>query len=407
VNTNRSQFFDMVRNLAMLSVVLFHAVAAYSTVTPHWSVHNGSSIIADIIREVFDVFMMPIFFFVAGYFALPSLLRKGAWQFLTGKFNRLGIPWLFAIFAIIPIFQYLGQMKSAGGQSRQPFLEYWITYLRGFGTFRIGPLTPESVNQWHYWFISLLLVFFIAFALLCSAKKRWGVSNASSSDSGPVRMGSILRALFITGVLTSLAYFMVSFFIADMSWVRIDLLLQFQPTHLVFYIAYFALGIFAYSRRWFAGDEFPRRLSIWVPVSLLFTLGFLVIGQSIFSNPETSHRLSAALLVPFSLLRSFLCLAFLVAIIAIALRFRNGLSAFNRDLAANSYNIYLVHLVLVIMFQHTLMVWPGGPPMVKAGFVFLLALLISYGISRLINRFPRGFAVFLLGLFALIAVATK
>jgi peptidoglycan/LPS O-acetylase OafA/YrhL len=33
--TGRLLFFDMVRNLAMLSVVLFHAVAAYSTVTPH------------------------------------------------------------------------------------------------------------------------------------------------------------------------------------------------------------------------------------------------------------------------------------------------------------------------------------------------------------------------------------
>jgi len=154
LNSNRSQFFDAVRNLAMLAVVLFHAVAAYSTVTPHWSVHDGSSFTADIIREVFDVFMMPIFFFVAGYFALPSLLKKGAWKFLRGKFIRLGIPWLFAVFGIIPLFQYLGQMKAAGGHARQPFLGYWITYLRGFGIFQIGPLSPESVNQWHYWFIS-------------------------------------------------------------------------------------------------------------------------------------------------------------------------------------------------------------------------------------------------------------
>ncbi len=406
-NTGHSQFFDIVRNLAMLSVVLFHAVAAYSTVTPHWSVHDGSSIIADIIREVFDVFMMPIFFFVAGYFALPSLLRKGTWQFLTGKFKRLGIPWLFAIFAIIPIFQYFGQMKAAAGQTRHPFLGYWITYLESFGTSRIGFLTPESVNQWHYWFISLLLVFFIAFALLLSAKNRWLRNPASSSISEPVRMRPIIKVLSVAAALTSAGYLGVSLFIPDMSWVRIDLLLQFQPTHLVFYIAYFALGVFAYSRRWFAGDEFPRRLSIWVPISLLLTVGFLVTGQRIFSNPATSLDVSTALLAPFSLLRSFLCLAFLVVIIAVALRYGNRVSAFNRDLAANSYNIYLVHLVLVVMFQHTLMVWPGGPPMVKAGIVFLLALLISYGISRLINRFPRGFAVFLLGLFALMAVATK
>jgi len=406
LNPNRSQFFDTVRNLTMLSVVLFHAVAAYSTVTPHWSVHDGSSITADIIREVFDVFMMPIFFFVAGYFALPSLLRKGAWKFLTGKFNRLGIPWVFAIFVIIPLFQYSGQMKSAAGQSRQPFLGYWITYLKGFGTFQIGPLTPESVNQWHYWFISLLLVFFIVFALLYSAKKRWLRNPASSSNSEPARIRSILKVLFIFGVLTSAGYLIVSLFVPDMSWVRIDLLLQFQPTHLVFYMAYFALGFFAYSRQWFAGDEFPRGLSIWVPVGLLLTLGFLVMGQRIFSNPATPHQLSAGLLVPFSLLRSFFCLAFLVMFIAFALQYRSSHFPFNQNLAANSYNIYLIHLVFVVMFQDILMVWPGGPPMAKAGIVFLLALLVSYGISRLINRFPRGFAFFLLGLFILVVVAT-
>jgi uncharacterized membrane protein len=32
---NRLLFFDTVRNMAMLAVILYHAVAAYSTATPH------------------------------------------------------------------------------------------------------------------------------------------------------------------------------------------------------------------------------------------------------------------------------------------------------------------------------------------------------------------------------------
>jgi fucose 4-O-acetylase-like acetyltransferase len=31
---------------------------------------------ADIIRELFDVFMMPVVFFISGYFALPSIGRR-------------------------------------------------------------------------------------------------------------------------------------------------------------------------------------------------------------------------------------------------------------------------------------------------------------------------------------------
>jgi surface polysaccharide O-acyltransferase-like enzyme len=257
------------------------------------------------------------------------------------------------------------------------------------------------VNQWHYWFLSLLLAFFIVFVFLHGMKKRWLRNPANSSNSEPAKVKSILRVLFVCGILTSEGYLSVSLFVPDMSWFTIDLLLQFQPTHLVFY---FALGVFAYSRQWFKGDEFPRRLSIWVPVGLLLAVGFLVTGQSIFSNPVASHQLSAALLALFSLFRSFLCLAFLVMMIAFALRYRNRLSPFNQNLAANSYNIYLVHLVFIVMFQDILMVWPAGPPMAKAGIVFLSALLISYGISRLINRFPRAFAIFLLGLFILVVV---
>ena len=57
--TSRLYFFDFVRNVAMLAVVVFHAVAAYSTVTPHWYSHDGSSVVADIVRKVFDPVMMP------------------------------------------------------------------------------------------------------------------------------------------------------------------------------------------------------------------------------------------------------------------------------------------------------------------------------------------------------------
>jgi fucose 4-O-acetylase-like acetyltransferase len=33
--------------------------------------------------------MMPVLFFVAGYFALPSMEKKGLWEFLKDKVRRL------------------------------------------------------------------------------------------------------------------------------------------------------------------------------------------------------------------------------------------------------------------------------------------------------------------------------
>lgn len=390
----------------MLAVVVYHAVGAYSTFTPYWPVHDGSSIVADFTRQVFDVFMMPIFFFIAGYFALPPLQRKGIWLFLKSKFKRLGIPWLLAILIVVPMIRYIPVMKD-DSQSAIGFWDYWLTYVKGFGRFQIGLLTPERMNQLHYWFLSLLISFFLVFVLLYVVKNKWLGASPRPTTSEPASSKSILRALLLVGVLTSVGYFLTILLIPDMSWATIDLLLQFQPTNLVLYIGYFALGVYAFSRKWFADGEPPGQLAFWVPACVVLTIGFLVVGQDVFANPATSHELSPGLLLVFAFVRSFLCLAVVVVFTSYAIQYWNRPSSLNQTLAAHSYNIYLAHVIFVMPFQDILMVWQGGPLMVKAGIVTLLAILVSIGISKLIRRFPRGFAIGLFGLFVLVAAVTR
>lgn len=325
-------FFDTVRNLAMLSVVFYHAVAAYSTVTPHWSVHDGSSAIADMIRELFDVYMMPAFFFLAGYFTLPSLYRQGVWKFLTGKFKRIGVPWVLAIFIIIPISIYFTRVKYNPNFARPSFWHYWMTYLSDFGALRIGILGMDRTNQMHFWFLSLLLAFFLVFVLFHVIKEKVGGSSGEFGIREPASYGSILWALLITAALTSMASFIVILLTPYLSWLTVDLLLQFQPINLALYIASFYLGVFAYSRRWFTGNEFPQRLSLWIPVGILLTLGFFLVGRDIFIHHQDSHLLSPGLLFGFSAIRSSLCLALLVIFIAYARKFWNRPSPLNHKL---------------------------------------------------------------------------
>jgi len=405
---NHMFFFDMVRNLAMLSVVLFHAAGAYSTVTPYWPVHDGSSIVADGIRELFEVFMMPVFFFLAGYFALPSLYKQGTRRFLTGKFRRLGVPWLLALFVIIPMTLHFTRVQANPNLVHQPFWQYWLTYLADFGTFRVGLLSVDKTNQMHFWFLSLLLTFFTAFGIFHTVRSRIpGTSSGASPIKEPGSKKSILKVILLAEVLVSAGYFVVTSMIPDMSWVTVDLLWQFQPGGLVLYIVCFALGVSAYSRQWFVDDRFPGRLSIWIPITLLLTAAFFLVGRDVFAHPLDSNLLPLGLLLAFSVIRTFLCLTFLVVFVAYARIYWNRPSAFNQKLAANSYNIYLVHLFFIVPFQNMLMIWPGGPAMAKTAIVFLLVLPISYGISRLIERFPRGFVIFILSLFILAIVATQ
>jgi glucan biosynthesis protein C len=404
--TNRLLFFDIVRNLAMLSVVLFHAAGAYSTVTPYWPVHDGSSVIADGIRELFEVFMMPVFFFLAGYFTLPSLNRQGILRFLTGKFKRLGVPWLLALFVIIPMTLHFTRVQANPNLVHQLFWQYWLIYLANFGTFRVGLLSVDKTNQMHFWFLSLLLTFFLVFVLFYVVRGKLPTSSNSLTVREPGSKKSILKVLLLAGVLVSAGYFAVTSMIPDMSWVTVDLLWQFQPGGLILYIVCFALGVFAYSRQWFVGNHFPDRFSILVPIGLLLMAAFFLVGRNVFAHPSDSNLLTPGLLLVFSVVRTFLCLAFLVVFVAYARTYWNRPSVFNQKLAANSYNIYLVHLFFIYPFQNMLMIWPGGPAIAKVVIVFLLVLPISYGISRLIDRFPRGFMIFLLSLFILAIVAT-
>lgn len=401
--TDRLLFFDMVRNVAMLSVILYHAVAAYSTATPHWSMHDGSSAIADGIRHLFDVFMMPAFFFVAGYFAGHSLQGQGAWRFLAAKARRIGIPWLVAIFIIIPLVRYMAVAKAA---SPTPFWRYWFGYLSSIGTWQAGVLKADRMNQMHFWFLSLLLAFFIGYAVIYRLGN--GPARAEGGrTSRPATQGRVLTSLLFAAIVTSLGYFFVSLVSPDMSWATVDLLLQFQPASLVTYAACFALGCFAYSRRWFSGDQFPGRLSVWLPAVLLLTVCFFVVGQSVFAHPLTSHTLSPTLLLAFAFTRTFLCLAILVLLIAYGRRYWSMPSTVNQKFAHNSYNIYLVHLFFIITFQEIMMVWQRGPAMAKASVVFLAVLPFSYGVSRLIDRFPRAFVVGFILLFFVVILATR
>jgi glucans biosynthesis protein C len=401
--TNRLLFFDPLRNFAMLSVILYHAVAAYSTVTPHWAVHDGTSVIADGIRHLYDVFMMPIFFFVSGYFAVPSLATQGTWRFLGRKFRRIGTPWLVAVFIIVPLMRFLDYVKAASGGPSESFAQYWITYLKGIGTFQVALWTPERVSQMHFWFLSLLLLFFIGFVAIYRIMNGRGERpECGRSMKPPASHGSILVSLFSATIVTALAYFSVILVVPDMSWATIDLLLQFQPAGLVVYVASFAVGCLAYTRQWFANKDFLRRFSVWFPLVVLLTAGFFIIGHDVFAHPLTSQELAPGLLLAFSFTRTVLCLAILMALIAYVRSRKGQPSALTWRLADSSYYIYLVHIFFVVFVQHVLMIWPAGPPMAKVGITFFVVLPISYGISRLMACFPRAFVAGFVALFVVV-----
>ncbi len=93
---SRLYALDNLRSFIIVLVVVFHAAMSYMLFAPSWwyVVDTKQSLGFFCFVMLCDVFMMPAMFLLAGYFALPSLLRKGQDAFARDKAKRVGIPWV-------------------------------------------------------------------------------------------------------------------------------------------------------------------------------------------------------------------------------------------------------------------------------------------------------------------------
>jgi peptidoglycan/LPS O-acetylase OafA/YrhL len=93
-------------------------------------------------------------------------------------------------------------------------------------------------------------------------------------------------------------------------------------------------------------------------------------------------------------------LSLLVILVSFGVRYWKHASGLDRQLAAASYNIYLVHFFVVVGLQAALLGWIGGPVLLKIAIVFLAALTLSFAFSRwVLARHSRAFAIAILALF--------
>ena len=86
---------------------------------------------------------------------------------------------------------------------------------------------------------------------------------------------------------------------------------------------------------------------------------------------------------------------------SLALKYWNQQTAVNRNLASNSYSVYLAHYIFVIVFQLVLFAVQGMPGLLKFGIVSVLSIMCAYIVSQFILKpFPRISVALVISLFA-------
>ena len=172
---NRVIFFDNLRFLLVLCVVLQHSSNAYSNVA-WWPVaDDNTSIFVEWLRAFIDAFAMPLLFYIAGYFAVPAINKKGVATFLKGNLKRLGIPWLICILTICPILSLIYHYTRDNFVISTSYWHLWVDLMKNAAEFNIGIIFSmnelmqnNQFYQRYMWFLSLLLLFFFVFSVIYS-----------------------------------------------------------------------------------------------------------------------------------------------------------------------------------------------------------------------------------------------
>jgi len=417
MDTKRLPFFDKLRTLMVLMVLIFHAGASYSSAVSFWPFHDQNpSRFVDILMLLADTFMMSILFFIAGYFALPSARKQGSWGFIKGKFKRIGLPWLLATILVLPVLDYFHYSMQTGarGDAVKSYGTHWLLSMKKLTEFHVGWIDMNSYlnmtqqfYQRYLWFLSLLLLFFVIFIGIYTWMKRWEGNMKHTRRNKTVPKASVYSTLAITGLGIVLLFAVVRFTLypefMGKGWFSMGNIIQFQIGKLVFYACFFGLGCYAFSRNWFYDAVDFGRPWIW-------GVGcFLLFGGNIYVLMNLSRAVSPSLgfKLAFVIIYPLWTLSFLGFFTMLALKWWNHATNLNRDLAANSYNLYLIHYAVPMTLPVLLSYWIGGPVVLKFLIVALLTVILSYGFSRFVLKpHPKLVAIGLIGLSVILGIVT-
>lgn len=412
-------FFDNLRYLFVLFVVAEHSANAYNGLG-WWAVADpGQSLLARWLGAISDVFAMPLLFYIAGYFALPNLRKKGVAGFLIGKLKRLGIPWLVCILTICPIVGFIYHYTRNSFKLTQSYGDLWLEIMRKALEFNLGFITSlnqmmqtNQFTQRYMWFLSLLLVFFFGFALIYAlGKKRLDSAHRTWQSRPATAKTTVAFFVSLSLATTLLSFSTVGLMLAYVPnlqhpepFFTLGNVIQFRPSRFFFYAVYFALGVATFRNKWLERGWFPGRLSFWVPTFAVLLAALLVVYTLFSAAPA---ELKQSLYGPvYFLIVNFLCAACLGLSMSLGLKYWNQPKARDIRLAANSYNIYLSHYVFVAAAQLILLPLSAIPGTVKFLMVAVSAGVLAYVSSNwLIRPHPRLAVLAAFGLLLVMALA--
>lgn len=380
----RDIWVDYLRASITVLVVAHHSSLAYTTFanfnkeayinSTHPLVDYKRWIGLDIFENFNDIFFMSLMFFIGGLFLTKSIVKKGTSAFIKDRCLRLFLPFLLIgtlsnLIAHFPSF-YVAHHKTD-----------IKAYVIDFFTVEKWPVGPP-------WFIWVLFIFNLLFALTYALKKKIYTNSTDQAHSWGNRPMLVFLSL---AVLTWLLYVPVAYNMGAGKWTGWGPF-DFQLSRILLYSGYFMTGVYIgrsdFHNGIFAKDSrFISRWKLWCILALAVYIVLTVSGEKeILKNMVIKGQIPA--FSAWMIYYTVYALSCALSCIAFVTTFRANINKpkpWLDSLAANAYLIYLIHYIFVIWTQFFLLDI-DTPALVKFMIVFLNALAVSWMISMLLRR---------------------
>ncbi len=327
---------DYLRLFIVFLVIFLHSLLPF-VMTYDWKINDViKTFDFSVASRIIDVFIMPVMFYIAGYFAYPSI-RKGIWKFIFGKITRILIPFAIGIVFLAPIISYFGftQHKVID----MTFMAYWTqSYFNHF------------IDQQHFWFLSSLFLFFMVFAMVYAVFQRKFEKVYESAKTQSPSAIKISIFLAITLSLSIVLYYFAGRVYPDGTWITVLGLFQIEVTRWIGYALYFIVGIVACVKRVDIGERLSKHALMLSCAAVFMVYVYCDFCFGVYFSPDKGY-LKASIQFIYAIEHVLFCFAMVITLLTIFKHLNRPSKVFER-LAKNSFTIYIVHMVYTVVLQY-------------------------------------------------------
>lgn len=356
----RLHYFDNGKALASILGFFYHVGLIFSV---PWIINtepeNFSSVIY-LFTQISTLFRMPLFMFIAGYFAIYSVKKYDFNSFVKNKLFRLGLPLLSTLI----VFVFIQNIYSD------------ILFKRTSTIIDvINKLIPWSstFNLEHLWFLYLVLIYsFLLYFIENIMKKHRNFFLGIKDKIFNLKTHSSDILLIFFTAISSLSFILFSI-LSPVS----HALLPFNDFGM--YLSYFIMGIFTYIY-W---DKYSKLFFNFNKKRFFYVLAIVIITFIPSYMINSSDNLLQIIQLLFASTAKYFSL---LLILYILYNFFNNSNKALKYLSDSSYSIYLLHQPVIVVVSYYYLKHVNIPSYILYLAILITSILIAYLIDFLLIK---------------------